>query len=142
MRLLHIAKLPILVGGVLLSICVLGAVLIRSWGTDKKRMLLNLNHAEILSVCRNMISNRRNYRNDNHGRSDVILLNPHIAPLEESVPYIIRETKPSYISISADQVQICYSALPRIYLVAFAEGTRQHGVTQLVDGLWLSDGKD
>jgi len=100
----------------------------------------------VLEACRELIAHRTEYRNDNPGwtaaysKSDVIL-DPKKAPLEASIPAVLRSSRVAYIVIHSNAVTICVSTLPRRYLLAFAPGEKQHGDRKILDGLWLSFGE-
>ena len=104
------------------------------------RPILHADHKAILAACRTMIAERQNYRNDREDSiskpGDPVI----IYPVKKSeVPAIIKNMhpEPKYILIYKDHVEICFSALPRVYLYGFAEGAEQEWGTKLIDGLWL-----
>ena len=104
------------------------------------RPILHADHKAILAACRTMIAEKGNYHNDRQDSTS----KPHdpvlIYPVKKSaVPEIIKNMRPEpkYILIYVDHVEICFSALPRVYLYGFAEGAEQDWGTKLIDGLWL-----
>jgi hypothetical protein len=99
----------------------------------------------IMEACRELITHRMEYRNDNPGwtaaysKTDVIL-NPQKAPLEANVPEVFRRGRLAYIVIHSNAVTVCVSTLPKRYLLAFGSSAIQHGDKKIIDGLWLSFG--
>jgi len=91
-------------------------------------------HAAILSACRSIISNSiaSNRPPFSIGRGDPLFTN--------TVPSPILNLSPAYVTIMPDHAMICLSALPRVYVLAFATNAVQYGGEKLIDGLWLSHG--
>lgn len=62
-----------------------------------------------------------------------------VAP-RDKWPRILADLEPGYIALDDEHVMICLSAIPRVYILGFAEGAKQYGTEKLVDGLWYSNG--
>ena len=112
----------------------------------KMRMyhLQHADHTAILAACREAITNRSSYRNDNAQwgfvyKDDVVIL----PPLPDNLPIAIRELHPSDVIIHDDSVLINLS-LPfcRLCLLGFKPGAKQYGTFKYVDGLWFWNGND
>jgi len=98
--------------------------------------LRHADHPRVLAVCRRMIADARaQVGEDNLPQSRFKnLVEPVPAP--QDVPGL----SPSYLVVTKDHVIMCFSALPRVYLLAFAEGAEQCGNEELIDGLWIASG--
>ena len=106
--------------------------------------LQHADHARILSACREAITNRSSYRNDNAQwgfvyKDDVVIL----PPLPDNLPVAIRELRPRDVIIRDDSVLIDLS-LPfcRLCLLGFKLGAKQYGTEKYIDGLWFWNGND
>jgi hypothetical protein len=106
--------------------------------------LRHADHSRILSACREAITNRGSYRNDNphlgaYHEDDVVVF----APLPDNLPQAIRALHPKSVMIRKDYVMINLS-LPgcRICLLGFRSGATQFGTFKYIDGLWFWNGND
>ena len=104
--------------------------------------LQHLDHARILSACREAIENRASYRNDKDRwptlhQEDVLLLQP----LPANVPKAIRDLHPRDVVIRPDYVMInWFIPFYRIGLLGFRSGAKQFGTFEYIDGLWFWNG--
>jgi hypothetical protein len=109
----------------------------RLYGMHLKRPIFHGDHPAMLAACRTMIAERQSYHNDRQDSQSTLGDPVIIQPVRNSeVPTIIKNMNPAYIRIYKDHVLICFSALPRVYLLGFAEGAKQYGAIKLIDGLW------
>lgn len=98
--------------------------------------LRRADHPAVLATCRKMIADARATRGeDNLPESRFENLADPVAK-----PQDVPGLNPSYLVVRKDHVMMCFSALPRVYLLAFSEGAEQCGNEKLIDGLWISSG--
>jgi hypothetical protein len=107
------------------------------WGAHLERQISHGDNQAILLACRTMIAERQNYHN--HRPDSNTRPGDPVWPSKDEIPAIIKNMhpEPKYIVIDKNHVLICFSALPRVYLVGYAEGAKQNGGRQLIDGLQL-----
>jgi hypothetical protein len=100
------------------------------------RQLRRADHPQVLAVCRTMIADARAHVGEGN------LPESRFKNLADPVakPQDIPGLTPSYLVFTKDYVMMCFSALPRVYLLAFSEGVEQCGNEKLIDGLWISSG--
>ena len=106
--------------------------------------LRHADHSGILSACREAITNRGSYRNDNphlgaYYENDVVVFEP----LPDGFPQAIRALHPKSVILRKDYALINLS-LPgcRICLLGFRQGATQFGTFRYIDGLWFWNGHD
>jgi hypothetical protein len=130
----------------LITFAVILAVLVlpAAYAELKRYQLSYSDHPQILAGCRELLANRKSYRNDKERwgwteEDEVVLLRP----IPTNVPEAIRRLHPSVILIQSDRVIISFTApFARVSLLGFAPDARQFGTHRYIDGLWFWDGND
>lgn len=112
------------------------------WKWKLRRPIWKADHKTILVSCRDLM---RKYDHLNSSRTtgrtnEPISVGKNDKEFETLIPVSIRKMDPAYVSIRKDNVLICFSALPRIYLIAFLENAEEYGTVELIDGLWFYNG--
>ena len=137
--------IPLIIVAIVVFVIFLLIFWTNSWGAAERQKIFKASHSEILSSCREMINNRHNYRNDrsdiNAKPGDPVVLKAKGGLQDQSVQKVIREMNPKYIALYEDHALICFSALPRIYIIAFKDGAEQYGSKKIIDGLWYWNGR-
>jgi len=104
------------------------------WGPARQhwKEITKADHTAILEGCRQMMAAHQRSGRPAHtvSRLDVTGF--------AKVPASILKLNPTDVTISADQIQICVSRLPRLYVLGFSTNAAQYGAQRLIDGLWLS----
>jgi hypothetical protein len=100
---------------------------------------------EVLAACRQLIANLKAHpewkRKDvDISGKEVYAVGDYLYALapRDKWPRILAELEPGYISLDDEHVMICLSAIPRVYILGFAEGAQQYGTEKFIDGLWFS----
>jgi len=96
------------------------------------KRITRTDHAAILEGCRRMMADHRNSGIPAHTVSRL-----DIAGFRKFPPPILA-LEPIDVLISADEIRICVSTLPRLYVIGFATNAAQYGAERLMDGLWIS----
>jgi hypothetical protein len=106
--------------------------------------LRHADHAQILRACREAITNRGSYKNDNpFGGSDYKNEVMIFRPLPDNLPQAIRELHPRMVTIRSNSVLINLTLPPsRMCLLAFEPDAKQYGTFRYIDGLWFWNGND
>ena len=121
---------------VALAVFVLPLVGFRIIAARLHSQLRRADHPAVLVTCRKMIADARaEIGEENLPESRFKNLADPVAK-----PQVIPDLNPSYLVVRKDHVMMCFSALPRVYLLAFSEGAKQCGNEKLIDGLWISSG--
>jgi hypothetical protein len=133
---------------IILATClalVLIPILLVVYRPDARILLYRLrqaDHKQILLACREAITNRLSYRNDNAqwgtvDKNTVVIL----PPMPENLPFAIRDLHPKDVLIYTNSVMINLSLpLYRLELIGYEPNAQQAGTSRYIDGLWLITG--
>jgi len=115
----------------LLLPAVLALVVPRIYYWHRAHELETTDKRALLSACRALIAQ---YQLD-HGSE---MSNGGQFPVPPDMVAAINALRPKYVTVRRDHVLICISVIPRLYVLAFADGADQFGRGILMDGLRFS----
>jgi len=129
----------ILVAGSVLIIVIVSIYIITIPGRRGRERILSANHPALLAACRELITTRQSYSNEQQvSWADGIYINGN-SPQFRRAPQIIQDLRPLHIRVNPHCVLIYVALPPRAVVFGYAEGAEQFGTTKLIDGLWLGE---
>jgi hypothetical protein len=129
--------------GILLNVSLVWTIIEK--GNRIKRRLYKADHTRILADGRALIAvidalpSSEKYRET---RSWAWIGNRTDPLFRKYVPQSIDLLNPSYAAVSDKEVMLCFSLLPRVYLLVFQTNTQEYGSVCITNGLWLSNNPD
>ena len=105
-----------------------------------QKPIYETDHQSLLAACRTMISQAETFPHKNKKPNDYFIYSiSHTNPdFVQFVPREIVMLNPAYVAVSSNEVMICLSVLPRLYLLGFQMNAVEYGSERLTNGLWLS----
>ena len=104
----------------------------RLYARHRIHQLTEMDHRILLAECRGLIAS--------NGPRLALLTDPEaqVGLERHELPRTLRRLRPAYVLVRRDDVFICLSVIPRLYLIGFAKGAEEYGELKLTDGLWFS----
>lgn len=118
----------------------------RFWTWHEKRRVFQGDHEALLLACRQLIRDRPIYvaraaKSPYSPDCTNCVLSLGQDAIATTVAQVIRELRPKEVVIGKDYVWIRLK-VPRVDVLAFAEGAKQFGTIKMIDGLWYWDGTE
>ena len=134
-----------IVGGVVLTIVLVipGSFLwkVRARSEEQRRFVLEANHGEILTSLRDVMNSDEVRKATASGPEKAIkglVIDGSDEKFIEVVPKSLIKAGAKYMVVSTNEAIVLLSAIPRMYLIAFKEGSTEYGGERITNGLWFS----